>query len=688
MELAACRGEYEPASFVITASKPLEAVRIEVGPLTGSAGQWPETAVDVRVVKEYCRQTLTGEKAPFPTLLVHDETFLDIEPDPTPEDPGRMKNVLRGDLRDAPSLQPVRIERRKQFWITVHVPGDARPGTYRTTVRVIPQNSDASELALAVQVYPFTLLPPMLEYSMYYPVNLVADGSPDWLSGQWTAGTCGRITSEQYLAECRNMLAHGLTNPNIYDGPRVRPDGSLDFAPLAEVLDLRESAGMRPTTLYLVGHPLQFTDRPLTAQERRRNRDYVRQINDWTRARGYDEIFFMAADEWHGEKLLAERDSMESVHEAGGRIFTAVSTDFLEHVGDLLDRPVLNAVDALSQGRDRQIVDSVHRLGNKILTYMNPPGGTPLPEHQRRSEGLGLWRVGFDGTMTWAYTHILSDGAVEQHVHWAKVFRTDGGVLDTLHWEGWREGVDDVRYLTTLADALIRARGRFRDYPLIRETDDWISEMDVGRGDLNAMRREMATRIIALMDLGYRELTPEEALAGIDPGTVQVIAFPEPWRFRMDVEDRGVTAKWFDPALDEAQWGTMRTDTKDKGWGTDRGFGWYRAELPHAGQEAKGKFKYLHFAACDEDTWVYLNGRQVFEHSCKTTGLLPAQIWMTPFVVPLKNLAVRGEDLLAVRVYNAAHMGGIWKPVHLILSDRELTKQQVKAVIDLKTSKD
>ena len=39
MELFACRGEYEPASFVVTASKPLEGVRIEVGPVSGPGGE-------------------------------------------------------------------------------------------------------------------------------------------------------------------------------------------------------------------------------------------------------------------------------------------------------------------------------------------------------------------------------------------------------------------------------------------------------------------------------------------------------------------------------------------------------------------------------------------------------------------------------------------------------------------------
>ena len=716
--LSACRGEYEPASFVVTASKPLEGVRIEVGQLSGPGGQWPEDAVDVRVVKDYWRGTMGGGAAAVPTLLVHDESFLAIEP--APDDPNGMTNVARGELRDAPELLPVRIERRKHFWVTVHVPENAEPGTYRTTVRIVPQNSGPSEMTLQVLVYPFTLLPPMLEYSMYYPAYVSRDLPKD------NRYSFGDRTEQQYLAEMKNMLAHGLTNPNICEGPVVRPDGTLDFSPLARVLDLRESVGMRPKALYLsnmadgCGHPLPFTaDRPLTPDERQQTHRYVPEINAWARARDYEEVFYMAIDERWGEELTRERDSMIAVGEAGGQVFVAVmQTPFFERVGDVLHRPVLLAtggahlyaagkkygpeeslrhMDEIAKAGTfermrtdegfRKAIDGVHRLGNKILTYMNPTAGVPLPEYQRRNEGLGLWRVGFDGTKTWAYTNLQGD-EVNQPLIYGKVFRTVDGVLDTLYWEGWREGVDDVRYLTTLVDTLTRGRGRFPGEPLVSETDDWIDGFDVADGDLDAIRREMARRIIALSDLGYKELPPEEALAGIDLERVQLIAFPEPWRFKMDPEDQGIRERWFDPAVDDSGWGTMRTDTKDKGWGTTPGFGWYRAELPLTPQDAGRKFKYLYFGACDEDSWVYLNGEPIFEHSVETTGLLPDEIWLTAFVVPFGDVRVRGRDLLAVRVHNSGGMGGIWKPVRLVLSDQKLTKQQIEALIELETAKD
>jgi len=144
--------------------------------------------------------------------------------------------------------------------------------------------------------------------------------------------------------------------------------------------------------------------------------------------------------------------------------------------------------------------------------------------------------------------------------------------------------------------------------------------------------------------------------------------------------DTGLREKWFDSAIDDSQWGTMRTDTKEQGWGQDSGIGWYRTALPLGAQEMEGKFKYLYFGACDEEAQVYLNGQLAFDHSLQTTGLLIEQIWLMPFVVPLNATTLSGNDLLTVRVISTEGMGGIWKPVRLVLSDQELTKQQVKAL--------
>ena len=99
-------------------------------------------------------------------------------------------------------------------------------------------------------------------------------------------------------------------------------------------------------------------------------------------------------------------------------------------------------------------------------------------------------------------------------------------------------------------------------------------------------------------------------------------------------------------------------------------------------------YKYLHFGACDEDAKVYINGRHVFDHTLLTTGLLAQQIWLMPFVVSLDDVKLRGNDLMAVRTINTEGMGGVWKLVHLILSEQKLSKRQVSALIEVQTKQD
>ena len=106
-------------------------------------------------------------------------------------------------------------------------------------------------------------------------------------------------------------------------------------------------------------------------------------------------------------------------------------------------------------------------------------------------------RARLDGTMNWAYVHYQTGpiDLLRQDQTWALVFRTDDGVLDTLHWEGYREGVDDTRYLATLMKAIKTA-------PAVKKPDasaaqKWLDGLDI-TGDLDAIRNGMIEWILKL----------------------------------------------------------------------------------------------------------------------------------------------------------------------------------------------
>ena len=105
---------------------------------------------------------------------------------------------------------------------------------------------------------------------------------------------------------------------------------------------------------------------------------------------------------------------------------------------------------------------------------------------------LGLWQLGFDGCMNWAHTHTkgsMGPGEIG-HGGWGNAIRTEDGVLDTLRWERHRAGVDDIRYLTTLLDALDRATWTYGDEPIVAQTLAWLAALDVRTIDLDATRHE------------------------------------------------------------------------------------------------------------------------------------------------------------------------------------------------------
>jgi hypothetical protein len=246
----------------------------------------------------------------------------------------------------------------------------------------------------------------------------------------------------------------------------------------------------------------------------------------------------MGADEYAGSRLHAMRESYASVSEGGSGIWVAGGRDLVTDMADVVDVPVFAHPGALAVDQQVQwqvdaiawllhpertpnwdpeiflspsyqnLITRTHEKGNKIFTYFDPQGGQPFPEYHRRHRGLGLWKTGIDGTMTWAYIHIWSktvrtdDPAIKDngvgHSPNSFVLRGPAGPLDTLSWEGYREGYDDARYLATLQDALKKAKAAGKHTGAVARTERWLEEITVN-DDLDAWRWGMARRTELLL---------------------------------------------------------------------------------------------------------------------------------------------------------------------------------------------
>jgi len=150
------------------------------------------------------------------------------------------------------------------------------------------------------------------------------------------------------------------------------------------------------------------------------------------------------------------------------------------------------------------------------------------------------------------------------------------------------------------------------------------------------------------------------------------------WEFRPDPQDIGVTDWWFKPGISNVGWSTVSSN-KGKGWEgqgfpNHMGTAWYRLKFSVPVEFSKRNHVYLYFGAVDSECVVYLNGKQIFEHTLKSTGLTPEQIWERSFSIDISKWLKPGqENVLAVKVNSTGAIRGIWKPAFLFYSNEPVT---------------
>lgn len=476
LDLAACPGEYEPASFAIYGFKALRDVTVTWGKATSGEFTLSPSQIEVYIVKCWWQAGVGVADVKHPTLtpelLLKDSSFLSVEDE-------TKRNRLRDAAApvDASELQPVSIPagETQQFWVTVHIPEGTPPGIYTGRMSLEMENTPETELPFTVEVLPIRLEQPALRYSIYYRGRLTEDlkGS---IGSKWKS-------PRQYSAEMQNLKAHGITHPTCHQ--------DFDNTQLLEhTIELRKRAGIAIDPYYTLG--LQ-TRGYTSSKELEKLKHQVCTGLAQLRKHGIKELYIYGIDEASGDVLKSERPSFKAAHEAGAKVFAACASGAFELVGDLLHLAVFNGPLNPSEAKKWR------SLEHSIFSYSNPQVGVEEPETYRRNYGLALWKAGYDGAMNYAYQHNFGDIYVDDdhetfrdHVF---AYPTVDGVIDTIQWEGFREGVDDVRYVTTLLKAIENASGDKED--LAKEASEWVDAIDID-DNLQTIRAEMAEWIMRL----------------------------------------------------------------------------------------------------------------------------------------------------------------------------------------------
>lgn len=434
LSVSACRGEYEPAILVVRALRGLGDVRVSVTDLKGESGMIPSRSLDVRSVRIHPKEG-QARWGPF------DETVMDVP--------------LFLEKRDSVS---VGAESNQPFWITVHVPENAAPGTYRGSVTVAAAGSPGAKVPLTLDVHPFDLAEPNgITFAMYTKMR----NDPKWLAETFSDMRAHGLTS---IGLCGNS---GLSIKRTNDEVVVEWSGE---SALECNLDEYVRAGFPEPVVWLMGADIpRYCEKtsPLDSPEfARAYRSVIQQIIDHGRSRGWPEIIFQPVDEpfEHADRLSrakrlleilksipglrTENDGMNGHWENFDSDFYRLSDCLALHDGPTLHRGRLD-MDEWWAYRAKAVAD-----GKRIWFYNIDLTGWH-PEPVRFMTGFGLWKSKAHGVLEWAYMFPVkeSDPAAVYRQPKALLYRfpeapgESGG--PTIAYEAVREGIDDYRYLLT-----------------------------------------------------------------------------------------------------------------------------------------------------------------------------------------------------------------------------------------------
>lgn len=181
VSLFASRGEFEPATFLVRPQKPLQGVlaQLESDLVSTSGARIPKSNVRLGVVNGWTKYG--NYYSPIRTVI-------------------------------AP-IRPIDIDKdySEQFWITVEIPEDAKPGVYKGTIEILVGGSLVHELVLEVEVLGINLLEPDAAFGMYFDHTRMPT--------QWA-------TADYMEKYYRDMSEHGMNSVTFYCTHGRAADGS------------------------------------------------------------------------------------------------------------------------------------------------------------------------------------------------------------------------------------------------------------------------------------------------------------------------------------------------------------------------------------------------------------------------------------------------------------------------------
>lgn len=445
ISIVASPGEYEPASFVLRAgTHQLSNVKLTSHDLVSSDNTKiiPAKNIDIRVVKPWyqsariLRRVHPGQTKQFvPELLLHDDNLVQV-------DHQRHVNLVRTKptIRDALSIVPFTVQActNKQIWLTIKVP-DNIPGGHYTGRISITMNLNGVEVQdyvnLDVEILPIHLLKPEHTIGMFYL---------GWLTNpKNTSFTARSKTRRQMKAEFIDMKEHGIDTVGLDHSYKSDKGTKQAFENYRESAQMLLNSGFSNNVLAYIDWKVAEADSPY------RYKMKIENLADLSKSLGFKKLWVYNQDEKNYNKLMSQRHTFETVHAFDANNIVAVTkANIAQRLKGLLDIAVIKHV------TPENVISSLKTQGTIPLAYGTPHSAEERASTTRATYGFKMARKGFAGVFSYTYQ---SGYCWDDWAKWGKqnyrpsvmAYPTVDKPIPTLQWEGWREAIDDLRYLAT-----------------------------------------------------------------------------------------------------------------------------------------------------------------------------------------------------------------------------------------------
>lgn len=523
------QGEFESGSFVIYPYADAKSVTLKVSDLKGKNGVIPAANIDVRIVKIWVQTGLSwysyfsdaGGRTLCPELLLKDENLVKVDREKMhnllrvgnegehawismPEAMNVEVNVMREDVKDAPTLQPFTLTKgeMRQIWITVEAPKNAS-GVYNGDIEISVDGKKAANVPVSVRVLPFELPRPMAYYDITKPFFA---GSYNDLS---LRGYLQAADGDMKKAETRlfnnyvSLRKHNLLYPMITTY-RLGHDKNV----YKRQLELYRDAGLGTDILLdaICGIPdygyLSNPDRKKPLAEQKIPAGWEQTSTDLkpllVEVFGQlPDCYGFGWDEPGMGTLKNQRVAWKYLHDNGFKVYSTAHDNHLTHAGYNEDFVTYGGHTSAEDARPW------HEMGAKITVYANPHTGLENPDFVRREHGLVLYKDDQDGTNNYmvsgsGWNDFVGESYNFRGFNW--IYPATDGPIETIQFEGFREALDDVRYATYLKQLATEAMASSSTDAVYagKLAMLWLARLDTKTSDLNTVRLEMINRIMDL----------------------------------------------------------------------------------------------------------------------------------------------------------------------------------------------